>query len=912
MIEATCLTGGSHDLVLYYTKGNVKISSTHVTVPALGHDITHYDEKEPTCTEVGWNAYETCSRCDYSTYNEIPATDHTWGDWYEAKTPTLTEAGEERRDCDNCDYYETSTIPALGYSDIWGSLTWTLNETTGELVISGVGEMDDFEWESTSAWREYKDLIKSVTIKNGVVSIGAHAFTYCESLTDISIPESVITIRESALNSCYSLVNIDIPDSVTSIGMSVFCDCFSLENVNFGENSRLTSIGDIAFAWCGNLVSIEIPCNLSSIGNEAFLGCGGLKSINVDENNLNFQSIDGNLYTKDGKTLIQYTIGKTDTMFVIPNGVTNIANSAFFQCGNLTRITIPSSVTYISETAFNGCYGLADVYYTGDMADWCGISPGEYLMSAVTNLYVDGKLVEGELVIPDGVPEISAFTFVNRPLTRVVIPASVESIGDLAFYDCSSLVSIDMPDNIKHIGAGAFYGCSSLASIVIPASVTTIDFFAFYECASLTDVYYKGTKEQWNNIVIGSDNDDLLNASIYFWGDSDEELSLISGTWGSLLWTLNETTGELVISGTGEMDDFTQESTSAWRKYKDCIKSVTIENSVSTIGANAFKNCSNLTSIVIPDGVTIIGTSAFYRCSNLTSITLPFVGATKGGTENTHFGYIFGASAYNFNQNYVPSSLKEVVITGGTTIGDYSFAYCDSITSATIPDSVISIGYAAFRDCNNLTSITLPFVGATKGGTENTHLGYIFGASAHSSNSSFVPTNLKEVVITGGATIGDGAFYYCSGLTSVTFGDECQSTTIGKEAFINCTSLTIITIPDSVTSIGYAAFLNCSSLTIITLPNSVTTIGDYAFLNCTSLTSITIPDSVTTIGDYAFAYCNSLTSVYYGGTEKDWTNVAIGSYNTELTEAAIYHYSEFEPATGGKYWHYVDGVITKW
>ena len=159
-------------------------------------------------------------------------------------------------------------------------------------------------------------------------------------------------------------------------------------------------------------------------------------------------------------------------------------------------------------------------------------------------------------------------------------------------------------------------------------------------------------------------------------------------------------------------------------------------------------------------------------------------------------------------------------------------------------------------------------------------------------------------------SIGDSAFYGCSKLTSITIPDSVTS--IGDSAFCGCSKLTSITIPDSVTSIGIRAFFNCDSLTSITIPNSVTTIGYGAFAYCDSLTNVTIGDSVTYIDKKAFYDCISLTSVYYKGTASDWSNISIDLYNSQLTDARRYYYSETKPTASGNYWHYVDGTPTKW
>ena len=272
----------------------------------------------------------------------------------------------------------------------------------------------------------------------------------------INIPDSVTTIGEEAFAECESLTSIVIPDSVTTIGGYAFDECESLTSVVIGDS--VTTIGEGAFSGCESLTSIVIPDSVTSIGDYAFSWCTNLTSITVSENNTAYKDINGNLYTKDGKTLIQYAMGKTDTSFTIPDSVTTIGEWAFSGCESLTSIVIPDSVTTIGEGAFSGC----------------------------------------------------------ESLTSVVIGDSVTTIGEEAFYSCDSLTSIVIPDSVTTIGEGAFSGCQSLTSIVIPDSVTTIGEWAFDACKSLTDVYYTGSELEWADIIIEGENYRLNEAIIHF------------------------------------------------------------------------------------------------------------------------------------------------------------------------------------------------------------------------------------------------------------------------------------------------------------------------------------------------------------------------------------------------------------
>ena len=281
----------------------------------------------------------------------------------------------------------------------------------------------------------------------------------------------------------------------------------------------------------------------------------------------------------------------------------------------------------------------------------------------------------------------------------------------------------------------------------------------------------------------------------------------------NVIWTLTEngtlpdgvtTAYKLTITGSGEMAGYDFYNRSPWNSYEKSITSVDIADGVTSIGEDAFFNCSSLESVTIPNSVKSIGGAAFYGCSALTSVT-------------------------------IPDSV--------TSIGRSAFSFCSSLTSVTIPNSVTSIGDTAFHGCSKLESVTIPNSVTSIGGAA------FYGCSA-----------LTSVTIPDSVTsIGDNTFYECSKLTSVTIPNSVKS--IGYGAFFCCSALESVTIPDGVKSIGASAFYECSALTSVTISNSVESIGDRAFYKCSALKSVTIPNSVTSIGNYAFSYCSVLTSV---------------------------------------------------
>lgn len=323
--------------------------------------------------------------------------------------------------------------------------------------------------------------------------------------------------------------------------------------------------------------------------------------------------------------------------------------------------------------------------------------------------------------------------------------------------------------------------------------------------------------------------------------------------------------------------------------FEDCtgLTSITIPDSVTSIGDSAFHSCSALTSVTIGNSVTSIASCAFLSCSSLTSITIPnsvtsigrdvFHGCT-GLTSVTIGNSVTSIGGYAF---FECTGLTSVTIPNSvTSIDDNAFDHCTSLTRVTIPNSVTSIGSWAFSFCSSLTSITIP--------NSVTSIGAYAFWSCSSLTSITIPSSVTF--------IGSDAFAVCTGLISVSIPDSV--TFIGEYAFRSCDSLTSITIPTSFTSISKGIFDSCTGLTSVTIPNNVTSIAMEAFEDCTGLTSVTIPNSVTIIGDQAFNRCTRLTDVYYAGSEEQWGKITIRNYNEPLTSATI-HYNCNSTGPGG-------------
>ena len=359
------------------------------------------------------------------------------------------------------------------------NITYTLYEN-GLLELSGSGEMYNRASNSIH-WNNRQSQIKKVQFTGNISSIGTYMFSGCRSLTSITIPNSVTSIGDEAFSCCDSLENITVPNYITSIGDAAFFQCYSLKSITIPNS--VTSIGMSAFSSCSSLTSITIPNSVTSISESAFSFCSSLTSITIP-----------NSVTSIGAFAFEHCSSLTNV--TIPNSVTSIGSEAFYVCSSLTNVTIPNSVKYIHNSAFEGCSSLTSI----------NVSEGNNEYSSF-----DGILFDKNKTMVNVCP--------GGKSGSITIPNTVTTIGEVAFYHCSSLISITIPNSVTSIESGAFLGCSSLTSITIPNSVTSIGLSAFRFCENLTDVYYTGSQEEWAKISIDSTwncNSYLTNATIHY------------------------------------------------------------------------------------------------------------------------------------------------------------------------------------------------------------------------------------------------------------------------------------------------------------------------------------------------------------------------------------------------------------
>ena len=385
----------------------------------------------------------------------------------------------------------------------------------------------------------------------------------------VNISNSVTSIGDYAFFNQPSIGTITIPDSVTTIGIGAFQDCSGLTQILLTDATNLISIGENAFQGCSKLDYIEFATsNITSINGGTFRDCSALTS-NVNNN------------TKQ---------------IIIPASVTSIGDNAFNGCSDVSSITIHNLVTSIGERAFNRCSSLSSITIPESVEI---IDAGAF--AGCNNLTT--------INIPNLVTSINSFTFNGcSSLTSITIPDSVTSIGQESFQNCSSLTSITIPNSVTGIGYATFRNCSSFTSITIPNSVTSISSLAFKGCSSLTSINIPNSVTSIGNTEVFPENLQLIN------------ITHVSSSINNTIQDISIDNVKYTISFSDNHDD--RNINDIPDEIKDSIVSITIPESVTSINADAFQDCSRLISIIIPESVTSIGSNAFKNCSSLKMVTM--------------------------------------------------------------------------------------------------------------------------------------------------------------------------------------------------------------------------------------------------------------------------------------------------
>ncbi|MBQ7788373.1 MAG: leucine-rich repeat protein [Clostridia bacterium] len=940
--EPTCTETGSKLYTCTYCTG-----TKTETISALGHNWDNGTTiEEPTCVKAG-SKLHTCKRCSETKIEPVSALGHNWDSGTTTVEANCYQTGNIHYLCQRCDAEKDKIVPKLHSFDKGTTLqeasctqegkvryTCTIcsakydvtlgvkhNTTHTQRVENTCTEDGNIEYWQCNDCEKYFSYVTSDYASfeydgRQYYNTSTYSYTYTETKSIVLKAKGhkypSIWSYDSTQHYYLCKNGCGTKNSETN---HIFEEKYALERKDDGSQyiysyNKLSAckecyyskvIDSVEFAHVHydveEIEGADPTCTQS--GLTYGLACGVCDEIYIEQETIpafghNYVNsictrcgLNSKLGTvgltyelnSDGTAYICTGIGTATTPFIVIGSeykglpVTEIKANAFMGNYNIVSVVIPTTIKAIGDSAFYDCHKLVEVYNLSSLTvanDTTNGYVGNYALDIYTDLSTPSKLVTTNKGYIFYLGETNYLMGYVGNETELVFPnmfAGKEySIYKYAFYF-----------NIK------------ITSITIGLKTKALGVFAFDGCAYLTEINF-------NAIAM-----DDLSYSEYVFANAGQSGEGIKVTIGKNVTKIPAYLFSPCLSSS----------------YSPKITSVEFEEGsiCKSIGNGAFKYCTPLTSVTIPNSVTSIGIGAFDDCDSL----------VYNEYDN---GYYLGNES---NPYLVLVKAKDTSITSCTIhentkiICYYAFDDCASLTSITIPSSVTSIGYGAFFDCTSLTSITIPDSITSIGSDAFTRcykLVEVYNLSSLDVSSYFeyakiIHTSLEEesileevngyifmtwegkyylmgyigsdteltlpesyngnnyeiylyafyerdditkVTIPDSVTsIGFDAFYDCDSLTSVTIGNSV--TTIGSSAFSGCDSLISVTIGNGVTSIGDYAFYGCTSLTSVTIGNGVTSIGGSAFENCTSLTSVVVPDSVTSIENYTFYGCTSLTSI---------------------------------------------------
>lgn len=698
-----------------------------------------------------------------------------------------------------------------------------------------------------------------------------------------SVSDKVKTIT-SAVFKDSKITSISISSNVTHIGNGAFEDS-SLREVTFLDalaTSPSLEIAARAFLNCKELTHITLPARLETLSlaryaydrsesvtdsldikevTDAFYGCDALAEINVVDGNKNFSAQDGVLYNANKSTLLYFPAAKSGE-FRIPSGVSTVNSGAFFRCNQITSVIVTGSVTSVGECAFYNCAALESVTFGGQFGSR-GMSIGKFAFREC--------------------PKLSNLVFDKEDQQTGTFRSNVTSIGEGAFYNCASLREVSLPDTLTSVGEDAFRRCANLVKLTFEEEneekieekdlKLSLGDNIYSDCRRLESVKLS---KYIINIPLFSGCDVLNDISVSsghptFAGMGRDPI-FSNGGKDLISYPMLGAPVYEVKSGVERI------SASAFRARKN-LTHITISNTVTEIGADAFADCSNLEEVVFEPGETplTIAAGAFRNCSSLSRFTVPARTVTLGENafnlsyRNEREETLFNATGFEFVE--FEDGIKLETIGAGAFVGAH-------FTHIEIPATVKTIEDSAFY-ATSLESV---------GFADNTVLETI-GTAAFAGQSSMVrdyrKSMLKQIIIPKTVTtIRPSAFMYCESLTNITFeaggekelaiGDPYQaSLTESHErghVFYDCGALESIELPARTVRLGYGSFVYCTALKSVSFAeegaqSKLQFIDESAFEN-SGLESIVIPKSVGN---------KPAESLYLGGVVTPYNRPAVGA-----------------------------------
>ena len=783
------------------------------------------------------------------------------------------------------------------------------------------------------------------TVPEDVTEVYRYAFRNCSALTEVTVPASVTSIDNYAFSNSYSLAAIRVaednpvfssdngallkgdallyyPGGKSDTSYAIPAGTTRLDSEQFGECTALTelhipfSVGYLYPHLFRNLPNLErIVYEGSTASWDALLdGWASIESYTDAEvvctntavlsgtcgSNLTWTldsatgtltvSGEGGLYGYDQWNTPWNDYRSLIFRIVVEEGVNSIGQFAFARCQNATEVRIPASVTFIGPSAFYDCDSLTGFTVAEGSADYTVQNGVLFSADGKTLVAFPGGYGSDQYTVPESVTQVAPYAFRNCDIEEVLIPDTVTSIGEGAFYYCRYLTDLQLPASVTAISYAAFARCESLTQVDIPETVTAIDTMAFQGCGSLSAV------------EIPSGVTAIGDSAFY----DCEELTDI--TLPEALVSIGE--DAFSYSGLRAVDipDGVTEIGSRVFAYSD-VRTAKLPAGIETIPNQAFYRCSALTSVTIPLSVKDINSYAFDECSALSSVI--YAGDTTDwmdiyisyGNEPLKRAYLASNSLSGSCGDGVTWSLSDsgVLTISGTGAMDDYLMYADTIpwgdfrelvTSIVVEEGVTAIGQLAFYECYNNTAVSLP--------ASLTSIGL------RAFNFCAVPGGFTLAVGNTAYQVRDGVLLTADGKTLVAYplGGTADAytvpatvTTISPYAFADCDNLQEIRLPDGLTNIGESAFWDCGGLTSMAIPAGVTAINDETFYSCSSLHTVILPEQVKSIGNQAFSFTglrsvnipDTVTSIgYYAFAYTDLQQVEIPAATATIGNRAFY------------------------